>query len=236
MWKLYLQHSSTGGPSVLESSEISLENGRASRFPRPELEISFSPLQPNRMALRRQGQDSAVTVKITRSTRKRKSEEMDKVRSNWTKVHLQLILLKRAMMHLTWMAINSNLNLCPSYNVVKFACFCQKKTCQRLSPQFFLFIATESAILDHNNQNLAISESGWMLWSVVWGGLGYFSIISARVETQARRYRNSTRQQIRKFHSGKASKGIEARRVGGTRWKRIRNISRELSDFYTFEI
>ncbi|CAG05135.1 unnamed protein product [Tetraodon nigroviridis] len=77
-----ISQSSSGGPSVLESSEISLENGRTSRFPRPELEISFSPLQPNRMALRRQGQDSAVTVKITRSTRKRKSEEMDKVRSN----------------------------------------------------------------------------------------------------------------------------------------------------------
>ncbi|XP_049455824.1 kinesin-like protein KIF20B isoform X1 [Epinephelus fuscoguttatus] len=69
---------SAGYPSVLESSEISTENGRTSRFPRPELEISFSPLQPNRMALRRQGEESAVTVKITRSTRKRKSGEMEK--------------------------------------------------------------------------------------------------------------------------------------------------------------
>ncbi|XP_069565449.1 kinesin-like protein KIF20B [Brachyistius frenatus] len=70
--------SSAGCPSVLDSSEISTENGRASRFPRPELEISFSPLQPNRMALRRQGETSAVTVKITRSARKRKSGEMEK--------------------------------------------------------------------------------------------------------------------------------------------------------------
>ncbi|KAM3605690.1 uncharacterized protein V6R79_003069 [Siganus canaliculatus] len=70
--------SSSGFPSVLESSEISTENGRTSRFPRPELEISFSPLQPNRMALRRQGEENAVTVKITRSTRKRKSGEMEK--------------------------------------------------------------------------------------------------------------------------------------------------------------
>ncbi|XP_072292458.1 uncharacterized protein kif20ba [Eucyclogobius newberryi] len=62
-------------PSVLDSSEISTENGRTRRFPRPELEISFSPLQPNRMALKRQGEQS-VTVKITRSTRKRKSNEM----------------------------------------------------------------------------------------------------------------------------------------------------------------
>lgn len=52
-----------------------------SRFPRPELEISFSPLQPNRMALRRQGEEGAVTVKITRSARKRKSGEMEKVRT-----------------------------------------------------------------------------------------------------------------------------------------------------------
>lgn len=65
-------------PSVLDSLEISTENGRTSRFPRPELEISFSPLQPNRMALRRQGEQSAITVKITRSARKRKSNEMEK--------------------------------------------------------------------------------------------------------------------------------------------------------------
>ncbi|XP_062320105.1 kinesin-like protein KIF20B isoform X2 [Osmerus eperlanus] len=69
--------SSQGNPSVLDSSQISTENGRTSRFPKPELEISFSPLQPNRMALRRQGQDE-VTVKITRSARKRKSTEPDK--------------------------------------------------------------------------------------------------------------------------------------------------------------
>ncbi|XP_058507508.1 kinesin-like protein KIF20B isoform X2 [Solea solea] len=69
---------SSGFPSILESSEISTENGRMRRFPRPELEISFSPLQPNRMALRRQGDDNAVTVKITRSARKRKSGEMEK--------------------------------------------------------------------------------------------------------------------------------------------------------------
>ncbi|XP_030012289.1 kinesin-like protein KIF20B [Sphaeramia orbicularis] len=73
-----ISQSSTGCPSVLDSSEISTENGRTSRFPRPELEISFSPLQPNRMALRRQGEENAVTVKITRSARKRKSTEMEK--------------------------------------------------------------------------------------------------------------------------------------------------------------
>uniref|UniRef100_A0A3Q3E857 Kinesin family member 20Ba n=2 Tax=Labrus bergylta TaxID=56723 RepID=A0A3Q3E857_9LABR len=69
---------SAGFPSVLDSSEISTENGKTRRFPRPELEISFSPLQPNRMALRRQGEENAVTVKITRSARKRKSGEMER--------------------------------------------------------------------------------------------------------------------------------------------------------------
>lgn len=73
-----ISQSSESCPSVLDSSEISTENGRTSRFPRPELEISFSPLNPNRMALKRQGDDSAVTVKITRQARKRKSNEMEK--------------------------------------------------------------------------------------------------------------------------------------------------------------
>ncbi|XP_062375903.1 kinesin-like protein KIF20B isoform X2 [Sardina pilchardus] len=72
------QSSSGGYPSVLESSEISTETGRRSRFPRPELEISFSPLQPDRLALRRQGEDEAVTVKIKRSARKRKSTDIEK--------------------------------------------------------------------------------------------------------------------------------------------------------------
>ncbi|XP_061646446.1 kinesin-like protein KIF20B isoform X2 [Phyllopteryx taeniolatus] len=71
---------SSGGPSVLESSQISTENGRAGRFPQPELEISFSPLRPDRVALRRPGEPAAdaVTVKIARSARKRTSAEMDK--------------------------------------------------------------------------------------------------------------------------------------------------------------
>ncbi|XP_051724741.1 kinesin-like protein KIF20B isoform X2 [Ctenopharyngodon idella] len=72
------QSSSASFPMVLDSSEISTETGRRSRFPRPELEISFSPLQPDRFALKRQGEDSAVTVKISRPTRKRKSGEMEK--------------------------------------------------------------------------------------------------------------------------------------------------------------
>lgn len=79
---IFISQSSSGScPLVLDSSEISTETGRRSRFPRPELEISFSPLQPDRFALKRQGEDSAVTVKMSRPTRKRKSGEMEKVRN-----------------------------------------------------------------------------------------------------------------------------------------------------------
>ncbi len=78
---IFISQSSSGSyPLVLDSSEISTETGRRSRFPRPELEISFSPLKPDRFALKRQGEDS-VTVKISRPTRKRKSGEMEKVRN-----------------------------------------------------------------------------------------------------------------------------------------------------------
>ncbi|KAF3841653.1 hypothetical protein F7725_023604 [Dissostichus mawsoni] len=52
---------------------------RMSRFPRPEMEISFSSLQPNRMALRRQGEENSVTVKITRRSKRRttRKEEVE---------------------------------------------------------------------------------------------------------------------------------------------------------------
>ncbi|KAK7142426.1 hypothetical protein R3I94_011945 [Phoxinus phoxinus] len=72
------QTSTASCPLVLDSSVISTETGRHSRFPRPELEISFSPLHPDRFALKRQGEDSTVTVKISRPTRKRKSGEIEK--------------------------------------------------------------------------------------------------------------------------------------------------------------
>ncbi|XP_066549061.1 kinesin-like protein KIF20B isoform X3 [Amia ocellicauda] len=63
--------------SVLDSSGISTENGRTSRFPKPELEIQFTPLRPNKMEVKMQGEASPVTIKIPR-TRKRKSNEMEK--------------------------------------------------------------------------------------------------------------------------------------------------------------
>ncbi|KAK1164591.1 kinesin-like protein KIF20B [Acipenser oxyrinchus oxyrinchus] len=65
--------------SVLDSSEVSTESGRTSRFPKSELDIQFTPLQPNKMTVTRQGGDSSVTVKITRTAKKRKSNAMEQV-------------------------------------------------------------------------------------------------------------------------------------------------------------
>ncbi|NXG59553.1 KI20B protein, partial [Hemiprocne comata] len=62
---------------VLNSSEVSTENGKSNRFPKPEMEIQFTPLQPNKMEVKHQGSTSPVTVKILKQRKKRKSEEMD---------------------------------------------------------------------------------------------------------------------------------------------------------------
>ncbi|NXP05318.1 KI20B protein, partial [Thinocorus orbignyianus] len=58
---------------VLDSCEVSTENGETSRFPKPEMEIQFSPLQPNKVEVKSQGS----TVKVLKLRKKRKSEEMD---------------------------------------------------------------------------------------------------------------------------------------------------------------
>uniref|UniRef100_A0A8B9IS45 Kinesin family member 20B n=1 Tax=Amazona collaria TaxID=241587 RepID=A0A8B9IS45_9PSIT len=62
---------------VLDSSEVSTENGRTSRFPKPEMEIQFTPLQPSKMEVKHQGSTIPVTVKMLKPRKKRKSEEMD---------------------------------------------------------------------------------------------------------------------------------------------------------------
>ncbi|NWS20247.1 KI20B protein, partial [Pachyramphus minor] len=62
---------------VLDSSEVSTEEGKTSRFPKPEMEIQFTPLQPNKMEVKHQGSTSPVTVKMLKPRRKRKSEEMN---------------------------------------------------------------------------------------------------------------------------------------------------------------
>ncbi|KAG9485005.1 hypothetical protein GDO78_008228 [Eleutherodactylus coqui] len=65
-----------GSDVVLDSSMISTENGRTSRFPKPQCEIRFSPVKPNKMEVKHHGDSSPLTVKISRSTRKRKSTDM----------------------------------------------------------------------------------------------------------------------------------------------------------------
>ncbi|NWI92742.1 KI20B protein, partial [Pitta sordida] len=62
---------------VLDSSEVSTEDGKTSRFPKPEMEIQFTPLQPNKMEVKHQGSTLPVTVKMLRTRGKRKSVEMN---------------------------------------------------------------------------------------------------------------------------------------------------------------
>ncbi|NXQ81998.1 KI20B protein, partial [Nyctibius grandis] len=62
---------------VLDSSEVSTENGKTSRFPKPEMEIQFTPLQPNKVEVKHQGSTLPITVKMLKPRKKRKSEEMD---------------------------------------------------------------------------------------------------------------------------------------------------------------
>ncbi|NXM36673.1 KI20B protein, partial [Oxyruncus cristatus] len=71
---IYLQDHSE---IVLDSSEVSTEDGKTSRFPKPEMEIQFTPLQPNKMEVKHQGNTSPVTVKMLKPRRKRKSVEMN---------------------------------------------------------------------------------------------------------------------------------------------------------------
>ncbi|XP_022425081.1 kinesin-like protein KIF20B isoform X2 [Delphinapterus leucas] len=74
------------GSVVLDSCEVSTENNQSTRFPKPELEIQFTPLQPNKMAVKHLGCTSPVTVKIPKA-RKRKSNEMEEssIFSSWWK-------------------------------------------------------------------------------------------------------------------------------------------------------
>ncbi|XP_057885240.1 kinesin-like protein KIF20B [Melospiza georgiana] len=62
---------------VLDSTEVSTEDGKSSRFPEPEMEIQFTPLQPHKMEVKHQGSPSPVTVKMLKPRRKRKSVEMN---------------------------------------------------------------------------------------------------------------------------------------------------------------
>ncbi|XP_031246011.1 kinesin-like protein KIF20B isoform X2 [Mastomys coucha] len=66
------------GSVVLDSCEVSTENVQSTRFPKPELEIQFTPLQPNKMAVKHPGCATPVTIKIPKA-RKRKSGEVEEV-------------------------------------------------------------------------------------------------------------------------------------------------------------
>ncbi|XP_044096016.1 kinesin-like protein KIF20B isoform X5 [Neovison vison] len=66
------------GSVVIDSCEVSTENNQTTRFPKPELEIQFTPLRPNKMAVKHPGCTLPVTVKIPKA-RKRKSNEMEEV-------------------------------------------------------------------------------------------------------------------------------------------------------------
>uniref|UniRef100_A0A8C8SFJ0 Kinesin family member 20B n=1 Tax=Pelusios castaneus TaxID=367368 RepID=A0A8C8SFJ0_9SAUR len=63
--------------TVLDSSEVSTENGKGSRFPKPEMEIQFTPLRPHKLEVKCQGSALPVTVKMPKTRRKRKSSELD---------------------------------------------------------------------------------------------------------------------------------------------------------------
>ncbi|XP_075791232.1 kinesin-like protein KIF20B isoform X1 [Pelodiscus sinensis] len=63
--------------TALDSSEVSTENGKGSRFPKPEMEIQFTPLHPNKMEVKHQGNALPVTVKMPKTRKKRKSNELD---------------------------------------------------------------------------------------------------------------------------------------------------------------
>ncbi|XP_034343824.1 kinesin-like protein KIF20B isoform X2 [Arvicanthis niloticus] len=64
------------GSVVLDSCEVSTDNVQSTRFPKPELEIQFTPLQPNKMAVKHPGCATPVTIKIPKA-RKRKSGEVE---------------------------------------------------------------------------------------------------------------------------------------------------------------
>ncbi|XP_060697884.1 kinesin-like protein KIF20B isoform X1 [Hemiscyllium ocellatum] len=63
--------------TVLDSSEVSTDSGdKTSRFPKPQLEIQFTPLQPNKISVK-ESSGNLITMKVPKSTRKRKSSALE---------------------------------------------------------------------------------------------------------------------------------------------------------------
>ncbi|XP_062987691.1 kinesin-like protein KIF20B [Elgaria multicarinata webbii] len=71
-----VEHIQDQSDAILDSCEVSSESGQTSRFPKPEMEIQFTPLQPNKMEVKHQGSPSTVTIKVPKA-RKRKSNALD---------------------------------------------------------------------------------------------------------------------------------------------------------------
>ncbi|XP_076981496.1 kinesin-like protein KIF20B isoform X2 [Tamandua tetradactyla] len=69
------------GSVVLDSCEVSAEYDQTTRFPKPELEIQFTPLRPNKIAVRHPGCTSPVTVKISKALKKSNEVVEDLVKS-----------------------------------------------------------------------------------------------------------------------------------------------------------
>lgn len=72
-----LNESGEHSETVLDSSEVSTENGKASRFPKPEVEIQLTPLQPDKMEIKQHGSMLPARVKMPKTRKKRKSDDMD---------------------------------------------------------------------------------------------------------------------------------------------------------------
>ncbi|NXT18936.1 KI20B protein, partial [Syrrhaptes paradoxus] len=62
---------------ILDSSEVFTENGKTSRFLKPEMEIQFTPLQPSKMEVKHKGSTLTVKDEMLRPKKKRQSEKMD---------------------------------------------------------------------------------------------------------------------------------------------------------------
>ncbi|XP_058263209.1 kinesin-like protein KIF20A isoform X1 [Hemibagrus wyckioides] len=76
--------------SVHESSVLSTMGEKEKRFPKPEVEISFTPLKPDRLNVRRPGDDEPVTIKIKRTARKRKSAETENALESENRKNMRL--------------------------------------------------------------------------------------------------------------------------------------------------
>ncbi|KAJ6653576.1 hypothetical protein lerEdw1_009074 [Lerista edwardsae] len=67
--------------TILDSCEVSVESDQTSRFPKPEMEIHFTSLQPNKLEVKHQGDPAVVTIKVPKA-KKRKSSALEETTSD----------------------------------------------------------------------------------------------------------------------------------------------------------